>query len=275
MNDPISSASALLSEADAVLITAGAGMSVDSGLPDFRGPEGLWRAYPKLAHTRLRFEELANPASFARDPALAWAFYGHRLASYRSSRPHDGYHRLLRLIEGKSNGGFVVTSNVDGGFHSAGFQPAQIYEIHGSIHHLQCTRPCSDAIWPATEINIAIAQESFRALGELPACPHCGLLARPNVLMFSDAHWVGDRSDAQAARFHQWLESASSTGGMVIVEIGAGTAVPTIRFLSEDIARHFGVSLIRINPRESQCVLPDSISLPMGGLDALLRLIHV
>lgn len=273
MNDPIARATALLSEADAVLITAGAGMSVDSGLPDFRGPEGLWRAYPKLAHTRLRFEELANPASFARDPTLAWAFYGHRLECYRSTRPHTGYNSLLRLIEGKPKGGFIVTSNVDGAFQQAGFQASQIYEIHGSIHQLQCCRPCSDAIWPTAEVNIAIEEESFRALGELPACPHCGTLARPNILMFSDVHWIAHRSEAQGRRFHQWLEWVDSADRrMVIVEIGAGTAVPSIRYLSEDVSRHFGAPLIRINPREAQCALRDSVSLPLGGLEALLRL---
>lgn len=67
----------LLAEADGLLITAG----VDSGLPDFRGTEGFWRAYPALARAQIRFEEIANPRAFARDPKLAWGFYGHRLPS--------------------------------------------------------------------------------------------------------------------------------------------------------------------------------------------------
>src|ERR1700693_1271027 len=65
-----------LRQADGLLITAGAGMGVDSGLPDFRGAEGFWRAYPALKHHRMSFEDMANPASFSKMPTLAWGFYG-------------------------------------------------------------------------------------------------------------------------------------------------------------------------------------------------------
>ncbi len=62
-------------------------MGVDSGLPDFRGAEGFWRAYPVMAKLGLSFEEMANPAWFQTDPHLAWAFYGHRLNLYRRTQP--------------------------------------------------------------------------------------------------------------------------------------------------------------------------------------------
>ncbi len=87
--------------ADALLITAGAGMGVDSGLPDFRGSEGFWRAYPPYRKLGLHFEQLANPSAFRGDPQLAWGFYGHRLKLYRSTRPHRGFETLLRW--GQSN----------------------------------------------------------------------------------------------------------------------------------------------------------------------------
>lgn len=74
-------AARLIATADALFITAGAGMGVDSGLPDFRGRQGFWRAYPAVARARIDFEEVASPASFRRDPVLAWGFYGHRLAT--------------------------------------------------------------------------------------------------------------------------------------------------------------------------------------------------
>ncbi|MDS4013216.1 MAG: NAD-dependent deacetylase, partial [Candidatus Accumulibacter sp.] len=69
----------LLTQADGLLITAGAGLGVDSGLPDFRGVHGFWRAYPALGQARIAFEQIANPAAFAAQPRLAWGFYGHRL----------------------------------------------------------------------------------------------------------------------------------------------------------------------------------------------------
>lgn len=114
--DSLRQATTAIREADALLITAGAGMGVDSGLPDFRGNEGFWKAYPVAARLGLSFMDLANPHWFAKDPALAWAFYGHRLNLYRRTIPHAGFATLLRWAERKPAGYFVFTSNVDGHF---------------------------------------------------------------------------------------------------------------------------------------------------------------
>src|SRR5215218_7251374 len=107
-------AAALIAEAEALLVCAGAGMGVDSGLPDFRGPKGFWRAYPPYRALGLRFEELADPVHFDADPELAWGFYGHRLALYRGTVPHAGFGVLLRWAQERPT--FVFTSNVDGQF---------------------------------------------------------------------------------------------------------------------------------------------------------------
>ena len=131
-------AARVLRHADAILIGAGAGMGVDSGLPDFRSDEGFWKAYPPLKALGICFEEMANPHWFDTDPALAWGFYGHRLNLYREVEPHDGFHILRELGNKKQHGAFVYTSNVDGHFQKAGFSQDQVCECHGSIHHLQC-----------------------------------------------------------------------------------------------------------------------------------------
>src|ERR1700758_3667657 len=88
-------AAEVIRTADAILITAGAGMGVDSGLPDFRGNEGFWKAYPVVARLGLSFVEMANPRWFRNQPELAWAFYGHRLNLYRQTMPHAGFAKLL------------------------------------------------------------------------------------------------------------------------------------------------------------------------------------
>src|SRR6516165_2970142 len=93
--DLIRRAAEAIAGADALLIGAGAGMGVDSGLPDFRGAHGFWRAYPPYARLGLDFRALADPRWFRDDPALAWGFYGHRLGLYRRTRPHRGF-RILR-----------------------------------------------------------------------------------------------------------------------------------------------------------------------------------
>ena len=114
MTQNLQKAKKILQEADALFITAGAGMGVDSGLPDFRGEEGFWHAYPKAKALGLEFEALANPQWFEDDPKLAWAFYGHRLHLYRDTVPHEGFKKLLELSYTKKYVSFVFTSNVDG-----------------------------------------------------------------------------------------------------------------------------------------------------------------
>jgi NAD-dependent SIR2 family protein deacetylase len=263
-------AAAAVAGADAMLITAGAGIGVDSGLPDFRGNEGFWNAYPPMRKLGVSFIDMANPGWFQRDPGLAWGFYGHRLNLYRTTRPHAGFAILQRWASEMTHGGFVFTSNVDGQFQAAGFEDEHLLECHGSIHHLQCTSPCGDDIWEAAGTEVSVDEETYQASPPLPECPHCGSLARPNVLMFGDWSWISHRSDAQGSRFNRWISEAAGER-MVVVEIGAGTAVPTVRMTSEQTVGRLGGTLIRINVREPQ-VPGDHIGLVLGGREALERI---
>lgn len=258
----IARAAALIAGADALLICAGAGMGVDSGLPDFRGDAGFWQAYPALGSARIPFYEIANPASFCTDPALGWGFYGHRLELYRNTVPHAGFGILLDMARGKPDGAFVFTSNVDGQFGRAGFAEDRIVECHGSIHHLQCTRPCSDAIWPADAFLPKVDAPACRLLNEAPRCPHCGALARPNILMFNDSAWIESRTDAQFARLQAWRAGA---GKMVVIELGAGVDIPSVRRMSE----RQRAPLVRINPRAPRLDGCAGVGLALGALDAL------
>jgi NAD-dependent SIR2 family protein deacetylase len=183
-------------DADALMITAGAGMGVDSGLPDFRGNEGFWKAYPPMARLGISFVEMANPTWFDHDPTLAWGFYGHRLNLYRRTVAHRGFSRLLEIGRHKRGGYFVFTSNVDGQFQKAGFAEDHVEECHGSVHHLQCTHACSAGIWDAYNERVVVDEDTFRAKEPLPHCKHCGGMARPNVLMFGDWSWISTRTDS-------------------------------------------------------------------------------
>lgn len=274
MQIEIDKARELISDADAILITAGAGMGVDSGLPDFRGNEGFWQAYPVAKARGLSFEELANPTWFESDPALAWVFYGHRLNLYRETIPHEGFALLRELCRSKRDDYFVVTSNVDGQFQKAGFDNNKICEIHGSIHHLQCTDTKCENIWSANEVKISVDMDSFQASDPLPLCPECGAIARPNILMFGDWDWLSSRTYAQTDRFDRWKkEVASEKIKVAVIEIGAGTAIPSIRRMSEAAAKQFHTPLIRINPREADGLL-GMIKLPMGGLEGIRQIIQ-
>ena len=109
--------------------------------------------------------------------------------------------------------------------------------------------------------------DSFRAVSEMPCCPDCGAIARPNVLMFGDWNWIPNRTASQEQRFSDWLAQAAGPQ-LAIVELGAGSAVPTVRMTSEQLAARSGATLVRINPREPQ-VRHGHIGLAMDALEAL------
>lgn len=249
-----------------VVITAGAGMGVDSGLPDFRGDHGFWQAYPMYQRLGLSFVAAANPAHFEDDPAFGWGFYGHRTNLYRATMPHRGFTLLREWIERFDLDSFVVTSNVDGQFQKAGFADDAIYEVHGSIHHLQCLSPCTSSIWENHE-EISVDFATMRA-GQIPRCPRCHGTARPNVLMFGDYSWLPGRSHGQQMRFDLFCDQHREHP-LVVVELGAGTAIPTIRFLSERLGQSPRNRVIRINPREAQ-IGASHLSLPCGALEGLV-----
>jgi NAD-dependent SIR2 family protein deacetylase len=215
----LSRAAALLSSADAVYITCGAGVSVDSGPRKSGSPE-----------------DAASPALFRDDPELAWGFYGHRLGLYRAVAPHRGYEMLTRYVrDAKGGRGFVFTSNVDGHWAAAGWPAERILECHGSLHHLQCENPrcCYHAamrrLHPirstsasttaaaqrsggrgdggAVVVDVAVDPVTLRAeRSTIPRCPRgCGNIGRPNVLMFGDPFFIADRLEEQTATHDAWL----------------------------------------------------------------------
>lgn len=249
-------------------------MGVDSGLPDFRGDTGFWKAYPPIAKLGISFYEMANPEWFHRNPRLAWAFYGHRLNLYRNTTPHDGFFQLLEVGKQKRGGYFVFTSNVDGQFQKAGYEDDTVEECHGSLHHFQCTGPCGNDIWDASEITVTVDEEAFRAKEPLPGCRSCDLIARPNVLMFGDWFWNQRRTEAQGRRFSLWLQSLRENNlPLAIVEIGAGRSIPTVRSTSEYVADLHDAPLIRINPRDPE-VPAGHLSIPLGGAEGVRKVLE-
>ncbi len=265
-SEALQHAAELLEQTDGLIIAAGAGMGVDSGLPDFRGNEGFWKAYPALGRAGLNFYEAASPDTFHRDPRLAWGFYGHRLQLYRDTAPHEGFAILRRWANHTPHGAIVFTSNVDGQFQKAGFDPDRVTEVHGSIHHLQCLRPCTDAIWSADGFMPHVDHEACRLTNDLPTCPNCGGLARPNILMFGDDGWIDRRQTHQLLRMQAWLAGVQRP---LVIEIGAGTAVATVRHFSHQVVLSWGGRLIRINPTEVQVAAQHDVGLAAGALEAL------
>ena len=268
LKESLQRAAEAIRSARAMLITSGAGMGVDSGLPDFRGDQGFWNAYPMYERLGINFIGAANPIHFSRDPEFGWGFYGHRTNLYRQTEPHAGFHLLQDWADEFDLDTFVVTSNVDGQFQKAGYREDQILEVHGSIHHLQCLTPCDSNIWANNE-EIPVDFDSMRAK-HVPNCPHCQGTARPNILMFGDYSWLANRTHGQEMRFDLFIEQHRNDR-IVVLEMGAGTAIPTIRHMSEQVGRRLDATVIRINPREPH-IDGKHLSLACGALEGLQQI---
>ncbi|CAB3804281.1 NAD-dependent protein deacetylase [Paraburkholderia ultramafica] len=262
MTEQLKVAADWIRDADGILITAGAGMGVDSGLPDFRGADGIWRAYPALRSAGIGFQDIANGEAFRDDPIRMWGFYGHRLNLYRRTVPHEGFDILRRWASTKEHGAFIFTSNVDGQFQKASFADDRILECHGTIHKLQCCRACTHETWSADDFNPEVNEEHCRLLSDLPRCPKCGDVARPNILMFNDGDWIETRAKRQRMRFEAWLLSVAR---LVVIELGAGRAIPTVR----DMSKRHGPRVIRINTGEHEIDQSNGIGVNSSALDAL------
>lgn len=181
-------------------------MGRDSRLPDFRGDGGFWNNYPPYRN-KFNFYDCANPSFLEQHPHLFWGFYGSRLAMYREKRPHQGFTLIKKIAKTMRNDKegenlFVVTSNVDGHFQKAGFSDEQVYECHGSIHHLQCV-VCDSITLNHFQPDVNYEQMSCR---NMPKCQKCNEVQRPNILMFGDWGWNSLRSSQQEKRYKDFLK---------------------------------------------------------------------
>ena len=146
------------------VVLTGAGISTESGIPDFRSEEGIWARYDPA--------EVAHIDSLRRDPARVWEFYGLRLEALDGAQPNDG-HRALAELEERGWVRAVVTQNVDGLHQRAGSR--EVVQVHGSLREAEC-------IHCGARVPMADALASL----PLPACPDCGEVLKPGVVMFGE-----------------------------------------------------------------------------------------
>jgi NAD-dependent SIR2 family protein deacetylase len=168
-------------------------------------------------------------------------------------------------VAAKTSGGFVFTSNVDGRFQKAGFPDDHLFECHGSIHFPQCGEACCHRIWPADDFAPQVDENRCALLSPLPTCPNCGGVARPAVLMFDDWHWVDTRTRRQRVKYEAWLAGVERA---VVIELGAGRAIPTEGNMSE----RFGPRVVRINLRDHAIDPGKGLGFPGRALDVLRAL---
>lgn len=269
----IEKAAKFLKEANSILITAGAGMSVDSGLPDFRGNEGFWKNYPLAKKMGLKFEQMSTPHWFKTNPKLAYGFWAHRYNLYKDTKPHPGY-QILQDICSKKENHFVFTSNVDGHFLKH-FSENNVYECHGSIEFWQCySENCASDIFKYPEERIHYKKDPLEGVEPFPTCKKCGDALRPNVLMFNDYSFNDLRLREKMDLYNEWKKKMKSLKSskelnLCVIEIGAGHHVPTVRHQSEVMSASFNANFIRINPRDFKVPREEHVSIQLNGLEAL------
>tara|TARA_B100000886_G_C20419012_1_gene490580 strand:- start:313 stop:1212 length:900 start_codon:yes stop_codon:yes gene_type:complete len=290
LREAILNASKSINDSEALLIVAGAGMGIDSGLPDYRGPNGLWNTWHPAKELNLTYEKLSTHEQFLENPELAWGFQTYLTMLYHKLEPHDGYKLLLKMAKEKFNNNyFVITSNVDSQFLKAGFDSNKLYEVHGTKRLWQCIdKNCNKSHKP-WNMNIEeipqIDQNTLKAVKPFPKCIYCGRLARPNVSFFGDLIFNEKICKIQSLKLLEWLETIMNKK-LVIMEFGCGISEHSIRFqlksnqytmMSNEwkLPKHFlsdlNTKLIRINPDNEED--KGAIKINLGGMKAM-KMLH-
>jgi len=227
--DAVGSARALLERAARVVVLTGAGVSAESGVPTFRGADGLWN--------RFRPEDLATPEAFARDPRLVWEWYGWRREAMARCEPNPA-HRALAAWMARTPGTVLVTQNVDDlherAARAAGAPegPPRLLKVHGAIFRVRCTR-CG--VETAHDGPVDAASEAT-----LPRCA-CGGLLRPAVVWFGE---ILPPAIIQAA-----FQAARDAEACLVVGT-AGAVYPAAGIVHE--AQHHDAPVIVVDPGETE-----------------------
>lgn len=148
----------IVQQSDAVLIICGAGMSVESGIPTYRGNKGIWEKEIQINGKNYAYDEISSLKMWQQFPELAWGFKSMFYQLISKCKPHQGYYHLLQSLQQQFNNNyFICTSNIDGFFAKSGFDPEKIYEVHGTIDNIQCMdKKCSirEGVIPSKDITI-------------------------------------------------------------------------------------------------------------------------
>jgi NAD-dependent protein deacetylase/lipoamidase len=174
-----------LRDARQIVVLTGAGISTESGIPDFRGPQGVWTKNPAA-------EKTATLQYYVADPDVRRLAWKNRLESEMWAAEPNAGHRALAELERRANVHTLVTQNVDGLHQAAGFSPERIVEIHGTVHASKCLS-CE---WRGTMEEVL---DRVRAGEEDPECLHCGGILKSATISFGENLVPADLMRAQIA----------------------------------------------------------------------------
>jgi NAD-dependent deacetylase len=237
--EDIKRAAEMIRNAKRIAVLTGAGISSESGVPTFRGKDGLWRQF--------RAEDLATPEAFSRDPKLVWEWYNWRRGLIGKVEPNPA-HRILAKWETVFPEFALITQNVDGLHAKAGSK--NILELHGNIWNLRCTK------------EDTVTEDHAIPLADIPPrCPSCGEMLRPHIV------WFGESLDPNI--LHRVFALCSHCEVMLVIGTSAFVQpAASLPFYASDA----GAKIIEINPDPTPLTSYANLSL-QGKAGEILPLI--
>jgi NAD-dependent deacetylase len=223
-----------------VTVLTGAGISAESGIPTFRGPEGYWTVGSREYHP----QEMATLAMFLQSPEEVWRWYLYRAGVCRAAAPNPGHRAVARLEALLGERFTLITQNVDGLHLRAGNSPGRTFQIHGNILFMRCAAACGPSLRPLPEAltprerGAPLSADERRQL----RCPFCGGWDRPHVLWFDEVY------DEAHFRYESSLEAAAATTLLIVVGTSGSTNLPSQ--VATTVFRRGG-SILDINPADN------------------------
>jgi len=221
-------------------VLTGAGISAESGIPTFRGPEGYWT----IGSTHHQPTEMATNAMFRRHPEAVWSWYLHRLGVCRAASPNAGHRAVVALEQTFGDAFRLITQNVDGLHTRAGSSLERTHAIHGNLELVRCAAACSDELLPFPDHvhPVAKGEPVPQATFDTLVCPRCGARQRPHVLWFDETY------DETWFRWNSSLSTAETTDLLITVGTSGATNLPTQVVWTA--ARH-GAAIVDVNPTDN------------------------
>jgi NAD-dependent deacetylase len=238
MNDELlAAARAIAAKEGRLVVLTGAGISAESGIPTFRGPEGYWT----VGSREYRPEEMATLSMFSRNPDEVWQWYLYRLGVCRRAEPNAGHLAVKRMEDALGDRFLLITQNVDGLHLRAGSSLERTYQIHGNIDFMRCANDCTRDFFPLPDSVETKGKDDplTDADREALKCPRCGGLGRPHVLWFDECY------DEEHYRFNSSIQAAVDADMLLIVGTSGATNLP---MQVGAIAARSGALLVDVNP---------------------------
>ncbi|MEQ1484961.1 Sir2 family NAD-dependent protein deacetylase [Methyloglobulus sp.] len=243
----------VLKTGDLITVLTGAGVSAESGIPTFRGPEGYWT----VGSRNYQPSEIATQAMFQRNPKEIWKWFLYRRGICEDALPNPGHLAIVKMEKLLGSRFRLVTQNVDGLHLRAGSNIDRTYQVHGNLNYMRCARECYSTIYPLPSglSRKARGDDLSKNEWDMLVCPKCGAMTRPHVLLWDEYY------DEQYYRLESSLDAASKTALLIVVGTTGSANIPN-QIVATVLRR--GGTVIDINPNFN--VFSEAAQRSAGGL---------